>query len=390
MPAPGAACAHCSSAFVIWSRSRTVFLSVCGLLLIPLFTVTGVFVRMFHDKQARIADDWRRAGQVNLAAARSNVAVEDFRNALLYSPDSTQLQLELAEALAQQGQLDEAQNYLLNLRAGDPENSLINLQLAHIASKRGDALNATSYFHDAMYGHWPDDPHSHQVATRKELVEFFLNHNRRDAARAESLSMAAENPADPEIRAQAADFLLQAGDAQSSLSEYERVLRIEPGNARALAGSGSAALALGKFAQATHDFTLAIQKGSNDPETLKSKDIASAAENLNPYDTRINDRERQKRILRLFSLADERAKSCLPGVLPGSLVQPPDQLKSLAAQRAALPNEIDDRQLAAHLDLEKPVLDWVFALEAAATSRCGPGTPQNAAMNMIGATRKET
>jgi hypothetical protein len=149
-------------------------------------------------------------------------------------------------------------------------------------------------------------------------------------------------------------------------------------------------LALGKFAQATHDFTLAIQKGSTDPETLKNKDIASAAENLNPYDTRINDRERQKRILRLFSHADERAKSCLPGVLPGSSVKPPDQFKALAAQRAALPSEIDNRELAAHLDLEKPLLDWVFAVEAAAASRCGPGTPQNAAVNLIGATRKET
>jgi hypothetical protein len=80
----------------------------------------------------------------------------------------------------------------------------------------------------------------------------------------------------------------------------------------------------------------------------------------------------------------------LPGVLPGSSVKPPDQFKSLAAQRAALPSEIDDRQLATHLDLEKPLLDWVFAVEAAAASRCGPGTPQNAAMNLIGATRKET
>lgn len=390
LPAPGAKCPHCTSTLVIWSRSRTVFLSICGLLLIPLFTVTGVFVRMFHDKQARIADDWRRAGQVNLAAARSNVAVEDFRNALLYSPDSTQLQLELAEALAQQGRLDEAQNYLLNLRSGDPENSLINLQLAHIASTHGDALAATSYFHDAMYGHWPDDPHSHQLATRKELIEFFLSHNRRDSARAESLSMAAENPADPEIRAQAADFLLQAGDAQSSLSEYERVLRMEPGNAQALVGSGKAALALGRFALATQDFTLAIQKGSKDPETARNKNVASAAENLNPYDTRLNDRDRQKRILRLFSLAEERATSCLPGVLPSPNAATPDQLKPLAAQRAALPKDLNARELATHLEIEKPVLDWVFAVESEAASRCGVGTPENAAIGLIGATRKET
>lgn len=390
MSAPGVPCARCNSAFVIWSRSRTVFLSLCGLLLIPMFTVTGVFVRMFHEKQSRIAEDWRRAGQVNLAAGRSNVAVEDFRNALLYSSDSMQLQLELAEALAQQGHLDEAQNYLANLRLRDPENSLINLQLARIASKRGDVPSATSYFHDAMYGHWPADPHEKQVATRKELIEFFLRHNRGDSARAESLSMAAENPADPEIRQQAADFLLQAGDAQSSLSEYQRVLSVEPGNAGALVGSGKASLALGRFAQATRDFTLALQKGAIESETARNKDIASAAENLNPFDARLNGRDRRKRILRLFSLAEERARECFPAVLPGSAVAPSDQWKPLAAQRAALPKEINARELAAHVALEKPALDWIFAVESAAVSHCGAGTVENVATGLIGATRKET
>ncbi|HUI74704.1 MAG TPA: tetratricopeptide repeat protein [Candidatus Acidoferrum sp.] len=355
-----------------------------------MFTITGVIVRLFHEKQAKIARDWRAAGEANLAAERSVVAIEDFRNALLYSPDSTQLQLELAQALTEQGQFDEAQDYLLNLRTADPENSLINLQLARIAVRRADVDAATTYFHDAMYGHWPNNPHTNQLATRKELIEFFLSHNRRDAARAESLSMAADNPADPDVRVQAADFLLQAGDAQSSLAEYQRVLRMEPDNADALAGSGKAALATGRFAQAARYFNQAILHGSQNPEIERDRDVSSEAAELDPYDVHLNDRGRQRRILRMFDAAHARVKSCFPVLLEGSKVPVPDQLKTLAAERVALPKQLTGQELALHPELEKTALAWVFDVERSASSQCGTGTVTDAAIELIAGQHKET
>ena len=367
-----------------------MFLSICGLLLIPMFTITGVIVRLFHEKQAKIAQDWRAAGEVNLAAARSVVAIEDFRNALLYSPDSTQLQLELAQALTEQGQLDEAQDYLFNLRTADPENSLINLELARIAVRRGDVDSATTYFHDAMYGHWPNNPHTNQLTTRKELIEFFLSHNRRDAARAESLSMAADNPADPEVRVQAADFLLQAGDAQSALAEYQRVLHMEPENGDALAGSGKAALAVGQFGQAERYFTQAILRGSKDSSVERDRDISSEAAELNPYDTQLNDRERQRRILRMLDAAQARVTSCFPALLEGSKVPVPDKLKTLATDRAALPKQLTGQVFAMQPELEKTALIWVFEVERSAASQCGTGTITDAAIELIAGQHKET
>jgi tetratricopeptide (TPR) repeat protein len=355
-----------------------------------MFTITGVVVRLFHEKQAKIAQDWRDAGEVNLAAGRAVVAIEDFRNALLYSPDSTEMQLELAEALVEQGQLDEGENYLLNLRSGDPENSLINLQLARVAVLRGNVDKATTYFHDAMYGHWPNDPHKNQLATRRELIEFFLSHNRKDAARAESLSMAADNPADPDVRVQAAEFLLQAGDAQSAFAEFQRVLRMEPENAEALTGGGQAALALGQFGNAERYFTQAILRGPKDPELERKRDISADAADLDPYNSQLNDRERQRRILRMFGAAQDRAASCLPFILPGGKSPVPEQFKNLAVERAALPKLLASRDLALHPELEKSVLAWIFDVERTASSQCGAGSATDAAIVLIAGQHKET
>jgi tetratricopeptide (TPR) repeat protein len=390
LPEPGAPCPRCTSSFVTWGRSRTVFLSLCGLLLIPMFAVTGVVVRLFHEKQASIAEDWRAAGEVNLRAGHPEVAIEDFRNALLYSPESMQLQLELAQALVEQGQLDEAQSYLFNLRGVDPENSLINLELARVAVRRGNVDAATSYFHDAMYGHWFSNAHENRLASRKELIEFFLKNNRHDAARAESLSMAADNPADPDIRAQAADYLLQAGDAQSALAEYQRVLRMEPNNAAALEGSGKAALELGSFSEAERYFTRAIQRGSTDPELEFNRSLSQEAADLDPFNSRLRDQERRKRILRLFAAGEKRAKACFPSIFAGAGATAPDRLKSLATARAGLPKQLSSSGLAAHPDWEHQALNWTFDVEKAAAEQCGPGTVTDRAIILIAGQHKET
>jgi tetratricopeptide (TPR) repeat protein len=357
--------------------------------MIPMFAITGVIVSLFHQKQARLAQTWRSAGEVNLASGRAKVAIEDFRNALLYSPNSTSMQLELAQALAEQGQLDEAQTYLMSLRASDPENSLINVELARVAAVRGDVDATTAYYHDAMYGHWPNNPHDSRLAAREELIQFFLSHGRKDAARAESLSMAADNPADPDVRVQAGNYLLQTGDAQSALNEFQRVLRMEPENQGALTGSGEAALTLGRFSEAEHYLTRAIQRGTNDPVVARDREVAAMAADLDPYETPLNDTERRRRVLRLFGEATERAKSCFPAVLPGAKGPVSNDLKSLAAARAALPASLSQRDFKLHPEWEKAALTWVFDVEKTASERCGPGSPADVAISLIAGEHKE-
>ena len=201
--------------------------------------------------------------------------------------------------------------------------------------------------------------------------------------------MAADNPADPDVRALAAQFLLQAGDAQSAFAEFQRVLRMEPDDQEALVGSGDSALALGKFAEAERYFSRAIERGTTDPQVKQDRELCAEAADLDPYVASMNDRERRERILRLFVQANDRAKACLPSVLPGSKGPVPNDLKDLAASRAALPLRVTPTDFKTHPEWEQAALSWAFELEKTATARCGPGTAKDMAIIRIAGEHKE-
>jgi Flp pilus assembly protein TadD len=389
LPAKGAPCPHCSrSALSIWGRSRTVFLSLSALLLIPMFTVTGVVVRLFHAKQASIAADWEKAGNVNLQTRHAAVAIEDFRNSLLYAPDNSKLQLELAEALAAQGQLEEAESYLFNLRTADPENSMINLELARISARQGDVNAAITFYHDATFGQWPESAHANQIAAWKELIEFLMQHGRMDQARAEALVMSADNPADPEVRNAVAAYLSQTGDSQSALNEYQSVLRLAPNDTNALTGAGNAALALNQFSEADRYFARAIQHGAKAPEVAEDRDVSAAAAELDPFNARLSERERDARIIEIFNAADQRAQSCLPALATGGS-SVPNNLKPLAAQRAALPAKLALSTFNAHPEYADQALNWAFAIEQAISPQCA-GTLADHAIALLARENKES
>lgn len=347
-----------------WERSRTVFLSLCGLLLIPMFTTTGVIVRLYHAKQAKIAADWEKAGNINLQSGHAQTAIKDFHNALVYSPSDSQVQLDLAEALAAQGQLDEAENYLFNLRTADPENSMVDLALARVSAQQGDIDAAVGFYRDAAFGQWPANAHASRISAREELITFLFRYNRQDQARAEALAMAADNPADPRIRNAAADFLSQAGDTRSAFDEYQRILQIAPNDKDALLGAGRAALLLYDFSAAERYFTHAIQRGARAADIQSDRDLAVAARELDPSADGLSDKERRERILEIFTAAETRAKACLPDALsPGPAAS--TNIKTLAAARAALPARLSAATLAAHPEIANQALNWAFSLEEA-------------------------
>ena len=240
---------------------------MCGLMLVPMFTATGLVVKLFHEKQARIAEDWRAAGNANLTAGHAKEAIEDFRNALLYAPDSSLLQLELSRALIEQGKIDEAKYYLLNLRAANPQDAPAILELARIAVRQGNVDDAASLYHDAMYGHWPGSPNENRRAARSELIEYFLQNGRKDSARSEALAMAVENPGDPDARIAAGEFLLRADDPRNALTEFDRALRLEPRSGAARAGREKAKALIDereRAAETSNEFSRPSQPSSTD------------------------------------------------------------------------------------------------------------------------------
>jgi len=387
LPAAGGPCPHClSSGLSTWGRSRTVFLSLSALLLIPMFTITGVVVRLFHAKQATIATVWEKAGNVNLQTGHAASAIEDFRNSLLYAPDNSKLQLELAEGLAAQGRLEEAESYLFNLRTADPENSMINLELARISARQGDANAAITFYHDATFGQWPEKAHANQIAAWNELIGFLMKNGKTDQARAEALVMSADNPADPEVRNAAAAYLAQGHDSQGALNEYQGVLRLAPNDLNALEGAGNAALALYQFSEAERYFSRALQHGAKSPELAADRDLAAAAAEIDPFNSRLNESEHNRRIIEIFDAADQRAKSCLPALATGASV--PDNLKTLATQRAALPAKLTLSDFNTHPEYSDQALNWAFAIEQTVSPQCA-GTLADHAIELLAKENKQ-
>src|ERR1700745_1058339 len=138
-------------------RQRPVILVGLTVMAIAFFLgVTGLS-RAHQGQREALGNRWFNRGVADLNATRFDAAVTDFRAALLYSPDEYSYQLNLAEALIGEGHTGQASAYLINLWEREPENGVVNLELARIAAQRGETDSAIRYYHNAVYAVWPSN-----------------------------------------------------------------------------------------------------------------------------------------------------------------------------------------------------------------------------------------
>ena len=79
-----------------WSVSRNELLLLSVLALILLFSGTTFLVKAYRAKERELAQHWYVLGERALAAGHGEAALEDFRSALVYSPDDSLIELQLA------------------------------------------------------------------------------------------------------------------------------------------------------------------------------------------------------------------------------------------------------------------------------------------------------
>lgn len=111
-----------------WSLRRNTFLALVVALLIILFALTAFVVHRYDATRASLAQRWYSEGEAALRFGRAEVALADFRNALVYSPDNPFFQLRLGQAFAATGRIPEARSRLLSLREREPGNGPVNLE----------------------------------------------------------------------------------------------------------------------------------------------------------------------------------------------------------------------------------------------------------------------
>jgi tetratricopeptide (TPR) repeat protein len=363
-------------------QSREVVLVICALLLVVLFSVTGILTRAFHKKENALAAQWFAKGNACLANGAAREALDDYRRALIFDPENEPYQLHLAQALAQLGRQDEARAYLLNLLADRPGDGEVNFELARLAAQTGDIDDAVRFYHAAVYGAWETDPVAAQLRARLELSQFLVRHRENTLAEAELISLAANIPdRDAELHTEAGDLFQNIGDLHRALNEYRSALKAAPDDLTARIGAGLVSFKLGSYSKATEDLELANKA---DPE---NKTVAATLETVrlmissDPFSTQLTARERANRVSAALAHAIQRADQC-----GNASVKNPNtsSLTDLAARAKLQQRSIwSERSLLLHPDQNDAAMEMVFKIENAATQVCGEPEGVDAAMRLI-------
>jgi tetratricopeptide (TPR) repeat protein len=379
----------------LFPRSAIIVLLLLTLAAVVGFAVVGHLVTRYNRNQQARGRRLYAQGLADLNSGNASRALEELRAALTCDPSNGQYELSLGRALRDTGRLDEAESYLETLWQRTPEDGTINLALARVAARRGSINDALRYYHNAMYGIWASDTDGNRRKAQFELIEFFLRKNAVAEARSESVALAASLPPDPALQLRAAELMVQARDYTDALAEYERVLRVDHGNAVALAGAGETAYRAGRYRTAQHYLQAAVSTNSTDANLRDLLTSTNTILRANPFARRVSDVERNRRLAAAFEDAGQRLTDCarqrgisLAAVKPAasSLSAPLGSAASLLSLEARwLATKPDLRRLRyqEENDLPDVIMDLVFSIEQQTALDCGEPEGVDHALLMI-------
>jgi tetratricopeptide (TPR) repeat protein len=360
-------------------REVVTMVLITGLIIVLFIGVTAVSA-LFHVQQAALAARWSARGRAELAAGRYGEAVNDYRASLQYAPDSYPIQLGMAQSLIGQGHTGEASAYLANLWEAEPENGVVNRELARIAAGKGDTRSALRYYHNAIYAIWNGDAERQRRETRWELVRYLLDNKAYAQAQSELIALAAEVGDDPGQQANLGQYFLKVQDNQRALAAFRLALKADSENQAALAGAGAAAFGMGDYARAQDYLRIAVQESSSDSESRDLLDVSEQVTQLDPYRRQISVAERDRAVLGIFQTVGQRLTSC-PAAAHSPIVAGKPETLNDAWTKLGL--HATSHDLPKNRDVVNQALNMAFVIERQAASQCGQGSSADAALVLI-------
>jgi tetratricopeptide (TPR) repeat protein len=358
-------------------------LIIAGLvaLTVAAFAGTTLLVHWYRTRESKLGQQWFGWGEAALTAGDSHAAVRYFRSAVHYSHDSAPVRLRLAEALAAAGNTQEAEAYLRTLWEDEPDDGVVNLELARLRAQKNDLPGALRYFHGAIYGQWASDPEIRRREARFELIAFLMRRGEKEQADAELVAVAAELPPDARLHTRVGELFLAAGNSARALSEFKAALAIDRRSPSALAGAGEASFRLGEYWSARRYLEQAIRRGRT-PELQHRLQMVNLIVGLDPYVDGLGADERAERVRRALQIADARLQSCAQAkqidlrtaTQAGELVGYFEQLKEFERESRA-------PGFAQKPDLQDQALSLVGSIEDSTSRTCG--MPQGADLALL-------
>jgi tetratricopeptide (TPR) repeat protein len=334
-------------------------------------------------------------GATDLNAGRYKDAIAEFRTALEYARDDDNYQLSLAEALLGLNRTDEAYAYLINLWDRQPENGVVNLELARIAVEKKQTESALRFYHNAIYATWPGNQETERRKARLDLIDYLFRINARTQAESELIALEANTGDDAAQQTGLGELFSKVQDNSRALAAFRESLKFDHENPAADAGAGVAAFNLGMYPAAERYLQAAVTAAPGDTASAALLKTAQSVLRLDPYRERISVAERDRTVVDAFAAAGDRLRSC--GALDDS--KAPAQGKpvtgawktaaGLAAQWTRLEPEITVRGLRGNPDLVNTAMTLAFQVESQSIigsqtiAGCGEPTEADKALRLI-------
>jgi tetratricopeptide (TPR) repeat protein len=353
---------------------------------VAFFLAVSGLSRIYHLQQESLANRWSARGVADLNARRFSSAVADFHSALLYSRDNYSYRLNLAEALLGLKRTDEAHAYLINLWGRQPENGLVNLELARIAAEKGETEQALRYYHNAIYTTWPGNQEMEQRNSRLELIAFLLRINARTQAQSELIALSENMGDDASQQARLGGLFVQAQDYEHALAAYRLSLKTDSQSQSALAGAGLAAFELGRYPMAQQYLQAAVTASSGDAPSAALLATTNLVLRMDFYRQQISIAERNRIAVEAFAVAGQRLDSCH---IHSNDVASAARLRSLTQVWMKLKPQITESNLRQDSDLIHEAMELVFNIERQTSGVCATTSEADTALLLIAKLHEE-
>jgi tetratricopeptide (TPR) repeat protein len=255
----------------------------------------GGFLNYFYRaERMKRAEQAYEGGKALARSERLPEAIEQYRYALSIS-HRPEHRLALALALTRVERWNEASIYLREILREQPDNGPANRAMAQALAAEGQGDEAVARYRRALVGSWPQSGEQRRFETRTELAQLLRKQGKQAEARAEMTALAADPPKDPSVRKQAGRQLIDFGLWPEAAALYRGMLEAGPPDAAESDGLGEALFRSGDYPGAERAFRRSLEIDPADAVAARRAETAEKVLALDPTRRGLPARERFRR-----------------------------------------------------------------------------------------------
>lgn len=291
-------------------RSTTLI----AIVLVVAFALTGFFSSAYQREKRTLG---RRHYSEGIALEKKGdlaAAVEEYRKALIFSPDDADYRISFAAALIGSGHLEEAESHIDQLLQEDPTNGVLNRMRAKLSQGKNNISQAIDYYQRAVYEYWPQDRLAERAQARWELIGLLEKAGRREESVGELMTLYANTTISPKSKIDIGFSLLKDGASSEAAQVFRDLIRAAPKDAEPHRGLGEAYLISGEYVSARHEFERALRLDPSFKAAASSLALTNAIIDMDPDLPGLKNSERLRRSQNLLKRVVDDLSECSGGI----------------------------------------------------------------------------